>query len=358
MAEVDTFLEEVAEKFFKLTEENTQLNEKILALQEDIDSGERVAAQGQVELPAEMVNFLEELKQDTAAINAEIVALKQDRSAFASLERNIKEAAAFLQKASAKPPQAPPELPTDLYNTLQEIKMSSEAVATEVAALKAERQDFGPLQSKLEEVIAAVQKTAPAVTPQAHNDQENLSDTIEEFRKNTEAMNADMADLKQELVSIQQIKEEIKSELQELLKSHFDDLDEKLSKASQAAAPSMQKPQAPAPLAAAIIEDEPAGAEEEETMLPGFDEQEETYDDDLEFLSEDDILDVDKLRGVFQSVLDSSVSDTPNSREFDDDSSSDLLFLEDILEEEHEPEVTFSREEENAGTKPKKEAEA
>jgi cell division initiation protein len=79
MAEVDTFLEEVAVNFFKLTEENTRLNEKVLALQEDLESGDRVASQSQMELPPELGNFLEELKQDTAAISGELVTLKKDR---------------------------------------------------------------------------------------------------------------------------------------------------------------------------------------------------------------------------------------------------------------------------------------
>jgi hypothetical protein len=106
-------------------------------------------------------------------------------------------------------------------------------------------------------------------------------------------------------------------------------------------------------LAAAIIKEEPEG-QEEDTGLPDFEEQDETSDDKgLEFLSEDDILDVEKLRGVFQSVLDESVSDGPNSREDDDDSSADLLFLEDSnIEDEHEPEVTFALDEEISGKKP------
>ena len=297
MAEVDTFLEEVAEKFFKLTEENNLYKETVSVLQEEIESVERVlASRSPVELPAEMVNLLEELKQDTAAINAEIVAIKQDRSTFASLDKSIKEAVVSLQKAAANPPRT--------------------------------RIEHG-----------------------------NLVETLDKFRKSTETMSGELADLKKEVGSIQQIRDEIKSELHESLKSHFNDLEEILSKAPPVAAQAESKPKTSAPLAAAIIEEEPEGAKED-TMLPSFEELDDAYDDDLEFLSEDDILDVDKLRGVFQSVLDNSVSDTPNSREYDDDSSSDLLFLEDILEDEPEPEVTFSLEEEDAGEKPKKEAEA
>jgi DivIVA domain-containing protein len=362
MAEVDTFLEEVAENFFKLTEENTQLNEKVLALQEDIESFDRVTPQGQMELPAEMGNFLEELKQDTTAINAELVALKQDRSFFVSLDKNMKEAVSSLQKAALAPlPHTQAELPADLNSTLEELKMNSEAIAAEMAALKADRQTFNSLQKNLEEVVAAAKETTPAMTPQAQTENGNLAETLDEFRRGTETMSGELAALKQEVGSIQQIREEIKTELQELLKSHFDNLDAKLSKAAPMAAQAEPKPKAPAtgekkePLAAAIIEEEPAGVKEDK-RLPDFGKQDEAHDDELEFLTEDDILDVDKLRDVFQSVLDDSISDTPNSREDNDDSSADLLFLEDIMEEEHEPEVTFSLEKGSAGKKSKKEA--
>jgi chromosome segregation ATPase len=241
-----------------------------------------------------------------------------------------------------------------LNSTLDELKKNSEAIATEMASLKADRQTLDSLQKNLEEVISKTQKTVPAMTPQAQADDGNLAETLDEFRKSSETISGDLEDLK----------EEIKSELQELLKSHFSDLEEKLSKASPVGVQAEPIPTMPAtgekevPLAAAIIEEEPEGAEEE-TRLPDFGEEDESLDDDLEFLSEDDILDVDKLRGVFQSVLDNSVSDAPSSRESDDESSSDLLFLEDILEDEPEPEVTFSMEEGGADkNKSKNEAEA
>ena len=298
--EVDTFLEEVAETFVQLSEENTRLNEKILALQKDMESGSRIAPQGQIELPAELGNLLEELKQDTSAVGAEIVSLKQDRSTFVSLEKNIKEAVALLQKASAiTPALGQTELPADLGSTL------------------------------------------------------------EEFRQGTETMAAELAGLRKEVGSIPQIREEIKGELKELLQSHFDDLGVKLSQGTPGPIPSEPKPKTapseakktPLPAAAIIKEEEP-----EDTRLPDFAAQNETFDDDdLEFLTEDDLLDVDKLRGIFQSALDGSTSNTPNNREDDDDLSADLLFLEDdIMDDEHEPEVTFSLDEGNADKKSNK----
>ena len=355
MVEVDTFLEEVAESFYRLSEENTLLNEKILSLQEDLDSGGRAAPQGPMELSPDLVNFLEELKQDTTAISAELVALKQDRSTFVSLDKSIKEAVASLQKAaSITPPRDQTELPGDLKSTLEEFKKGSESINAELAGLKEDRQNFDSLKKSLEAVISAANTAVPALAPQAR--EENAADlinTLDEFRQGTETMGAELAALKQEVGSIQQIREEIKRELQELLASHFDDIDTILSKAALTSVPSRPGPKAAATkekkeeLLAAVIEEEPESPAAD-TGLPEFQDQDEMPDDGgaLEFLTEDDILDVDKLRDVFQSVLDDSFSDTSNSREDDDDSSADLLFLEESsIEHEHEPEVTFSLEE-------------
>jgi len=360
MVEVDTFLEEVAEIFFKLNEENTRLNEKVLTLQENMDSGDMIAPQGQMELPAELGNFLEELKQDTAAISAELVSLKQDRSLFVSLEKNIKEAVASLQKAtSIIPTQSQTELPADLSSIMEEFKKGSEAINAELVALKEDRHALDSLKKSLGEVISSAKEAGPAMTPQIQAESGNLAKTLDEFRQGTETMGAELASLKEEVGSIQQIREEIKGELKELFKSYFDDLDAKLSQATPAAISADPKPEAATagvkkkPLPAAIIKEKPDDLPED-TRLPDFAEQDETFDDDLEFLTEDDLLDVDKLRGIFQSALDGSTSDTPNSRD-DDGLSADLLFLEDdIMEDEHEPKVTFSLDEENVDKKSNK----
>jgi cell division initiation protein len=416
MAEVDTFLEEVAEVFFKLTEENTQLREKILALQNKIKFMAKTPPQAQIELPAELGNSLDELKQDTAAISAELVALKQDRSTFASLEKSINEAVASLQKAATiTPPQGKMEIPAELGKSLDELKQDTAAINTELAALKEDRQTFGSFQNSLEDAIASLTKAESEMAPQGQTElpadlritleeiqkgstainaelaalkedrqtfdslknsleeivssagkagpamappqaeSGDLAKTLEEFRQGTETMGAELAAFKQEIGSIQQIPEEIKGELETLLKSHFDDLDTKISEAASAAV-STGPPQAAAvkeQLLAAIIEEEPEG-QAEESRLPDFEVQDDTFGDDdaLEFLSEDDILDVDKLRDVFQSVLDDSISDSPESRE-DDETSADLLFLEDFdIQDEPEPEVTFSIKDEKADTKP------
>ncbi len=170
MAEVDTFLEEAAESFFKLIEENTLLNEKVLALQQNLEIVASVAPRGQVELPAELGNILEDLKQDTATMSADIAALKQDR------------------------------------------------------------QTFGSLREKLEHALVSIQKSVAIVTSQPQVEfPADLSITLAAFKNGTETIGAELAVLKQEVGAISGIREEIKKELQEQLSSHFEGLDTKLS---------------------------------------------------------------------------------------------------------------------------------
>jgi cell division initiation protein len=304
MVEVDTFLEEVAESFFKLNEENTLLNEKILALQEGADSGPKEVPQGLMELPAELSNFLEELKQDTAAISAELVSLKQDRSAIASLEKNLKGAIASL------------------------IKTSQETPSTEQPGIPAD-----------------------------------LAENLDQFQKETKKIGEELKALKQELGSVGQIRQEIKAELQDLFKAHFAELDARLPQAASAEpAAAKGKPEAEPPvekkekLVAAIIKEAEDAEMSDDTRLPDYAAQEDVPDDvGLDFLSEDDILDVDKLRGVFQSVLDDSVGEEPDSRADAADSGGELLFFDDTdIEVEPEPEVTFSVDEEETGKKTEK----
>jgi cell division initiation protein len=367
MAEVDTFLEEVAENFFKLIDENTSLNEKVLTLQEKMESRGSISAPAPMEFPAELSNFLEELKQDTAAISAELASLKQDRSVFVSLEKNFKDAVASLQKSAstALSQGQQVELPTDLENVIEEFKKGSGAINAELAALKEGHKDLISLKKSLESIISSAKEAGPASTQQSLAGSGDLAKTLDEFRKGTEAMAAELAALKKEAGSIQQVRKEIRGELQELLKSYFEDLDTKFSKIAAEKIPAAPKPKT-APekkekqMLEAIIEEEPEG-QKEDTRLPDYEEQDETHDDDgaLEFLSEDDILDVDKLRDIFQSALDDSQTDSHKSREEDDDSSADLLFLEDVeMEDEHEPEVTFSMDEGKVGKKSKTDSKA
>ena len=359
MVEVDTFLEEVAENFFKLTEENTLLNEKVLALQQELDNFANIASRGQVELSAELGNALEELKQDSAAIGTELAALKQDRHIFDSLTENLKQVIASIEESRAVMTSKPQvELAAGLAGTLEGFKQSSEAIAAELAALKEDRQALDSLKKGLEEVLVASREAASPMTPRGRAEiPGDLGKTLEEFKQGTATIGTELAALKLELGSISGLGNEIKEELQGLLSSRFAELEAKLSlrdtagaaAPKQAAAP--QTPRTKGKLLVAETAEEPEG-QEEDTRLPDYSTDDEASDGtDLEFLSEDDLLDVDKLRGIFQSVLDEGVSDGHDSRE-GEDASADLLFLEeDFMEDEHEPEVTFSLDEKETDKK-------
>ena len=363
MAEVDTFLEEVAESFFKLNEENILLNEKILALQQDLETKGSMVHQGQVEFPPELGNILEDLKQDSATISAELGALKQDRQTFDSLRDNLEKVLASLNESCAVMTSEPRvEFPLDLANTLDELKQGSKELAAELAALQEGRQAVDSLKKSLEEIIGSTREAAASMAPgQGHAAiPADLGKTLEDFKQGTESLGAELAALKQEVGTLSGIRAEINRELQELLNSRFDALEAKLSSGrgaggftalkADAAAPAYEKKEK---LPAARIEKKP-DKYEEDTRLPEYEEQDDGSDDsNLEFLSEDDILDVDKLRGIFQSVLDDGLSDAHVSRE-GDDVSADLLFLEeDFIEDDHEPAVTYGLDENETDNKEK-----
>jgi cell division initiation protein len=363
MAEVDSFLEEIAESFFKLTEENTLLNEKVIALQQDLETAESTAPQRQVELPPELGDILEDLKQDTTAISVELTGLKQERQTLDALKEKLEKVIASLQEAGAEMMSGPQaELPGDLAGTLETYKESASAIAAELAALKEDRETFDTLKKSFEEVISSAKETASSLSPGAGSAAipADLTKTLEDFMQGTATIGVELAALKQEFGKLSGMRAEIKKELQEQLSAYFEGGEAKFSPASGTGIPAAQKsiPATPAPgekekLVVAKIEKEPEGYADEKS-LPNYRQQEQVpfEGDDLEFLSEDDILDVDKLRGIFQSVLDEGISDAHESRE-GDDAAADLLFLDDddFSEDEHEPEVTFSLDEYNTDTK-------
>jgi DivIVA domain-containing protein len=361
MVEVDTFLEEVAEVFFKLNEENTLLNEKVLALQQDLEAAGSMATPGQAELPAELGNLLEDLKQDTAAIGAELTSLKHDRHNFDSLEKNLTAAIASIQEAATETkPQSQLDIPAELASTLEELIQGSLTVAAELEAFKKDRQALDSLKKSLEEAIASVKSAAPTKTHQNQGKiPGDLGKTLEDFNQASKTMGAELAGLKNEITSFAKMREDIKGELQELLTSGFAELDAKIAtiggKAGHAATKTITASPAPdqnKKLPTARIEEEPEELSKD-TRLPDYREEDEDQDDAaLEFLNEDDILDVDKLRGIFQSVLDEGISDGHQTRD-GDDTEADLLFLEeDFIEDDHEPKVTFSLNEKETAKNP------
>ena len=317
MAEVDAFLEEVAQNFFKLIEENDRLNEKVAALDERMGSGGETAPQVQVKLPVELKNFLKELKRDTAAINEELGALKQDPSALASLENSLKETVTALQSAAASASD------------------QTEEINAELAGLKEGRESFDLLKKNVEQILSVINESGFAPALQSQTERGDMEKIIA----------AELTSFKEEVAAIRQFQEDIKIDLQEMLQANFAELEAKLSQAAPALPKKTKRAQAE-PLKAAIIEEEPEALQPEGPTLPDFEAAEEdTGDDELEFLSEDDIIDVDKLRGVFQSVLDDSLGDAPSGREDEEETASDLLFFDDdLLEDMNEPEVTISLE--------------
>ncbi|MBW2506401.1 MAG: DivIVA domain-containing protein, partial [Deltaproteobacteria bacterium] len=314
MAEVDSFLEEVAENLFKLTEENTVLNEKILALQQDLEAA--VSTVPQIEFPEELENNLEDLKQAIAAISADLAVLKQDKPSFAPLENSIKAAVTSIHEATAEmTPQTQLDIPAEFLAALDTFKQNSETMAAEINALKEDRQAFDALKKSFEQVVSSAREAASSIAPQQQGQAEagtDLTNTLNDFKMGTEAVRIELTDLKQEIETISGLREDIIKEVRELLSSQFRELEGKLFQvgAGTTAGPPSKKDKL---LTAEIIE-EPEGTEED-TRGQDFEEEVEDFEDDaLEFLNEDDILDVDKLRNVFQSVLDDEVGGGYKSR--------------------------------------------
>ena len=357
MAEVDTFLEEVAENFFKLSEENTLLHEKIASLRRDLGAARTFPA-APVELPPELGAMLEDLKQDTSSIGAELAALKQDRQSLDTLKNSLEKMLVSMAESGAMAPAGQSGISPDLAGILDEIQKGSAALNAEMTALKEDRRSFDTLQKNLEEALAAIQQAQTVLaTPAQGEAPAGLGKTLEDFKRGSEAVNQELAALKQEIAALSSVQTEIKAELQDLLSSHLAGLEEKLStvaaaahrpKTGPAAGPGKKEKLAKA----TIIE----GYEdiEEYTRVPDDEEQEDADDDSgLEFLNEDHILDVDKLRDMFQSVLDDTVSDSHDSRSADDTSADLLFFGDDFIEDKHEPQVTFSLDENKDETNPR-----
>ena len=355
MSEVDAFLEEVAENFFRLTEENTLLNEKILALQQELESSATRPPPAQLEFPSEITNTLEDLRQDTAAIGTEISALKQDRQTFVSIEKNLKSALAYIQElGSGSQSQVSHEIPVELTAALESFKKDSATLAADLASLKAERQSLETLVQNLETYISSAREAAEQKQniqpPEIPGD---LPEALAEFKQASETLGSDLAALKTGLEAIPSMRQTVVQEVQELLASHFRELEDRLAALSVQAA-LRQTPTPMDRLPVAEIMEEPEGHVDERS-LPDYrtGDVEDSEVEDLEFLTEDDILDVDKLRGIFQTVLDESVSDSHESR-YSDDVTADLLFLEDdFIDDEPEPKVTLTLGEDESPQKPK-----
>jgi len=356
MAEVDSFLEEVAENLFKLTEENSELNEKVLALQQDLEAAGSMVPSGQIELSEELENNLEDLRQDIAAISADLASLKLDRPAFEPLENNIKAAVASIHEAAAGMKQKSQfDIPAEFFTALDAFKQDSENLTAEMNALKENRQAFEVLRKSLEQVVSSVREAASSIDPQQQGQADigaELTNTLEDFKQGAETIRTELTGLKQEIGTISNIREDIIKEVQELFSSQFKELEIKLSQAGAGTATA--QPREKNKLLTAEIVEEPETTDEYKWVQDYVEEGEDFEDDEaLEFLNEDDILDVDKLRNVFQSVLNDDLGRGYESRKGeDDDVTAELLFFDDdLLEDEPEPKVSFAVDEKNSDQK-------
>ena len=322
MAEVDAFLEMVAEHFSMLFDENRQLSEQLQALQ-----------QAQVEQQAPAVD--------------------------SRLEENLKEAIVSVREVASELKSSGRQEPAaDLTGTMNEIRQSTEKINAGLAALK----EDGEIFSSLKEIVTSAREAAGEKGSAVHQEiPADLADSLAELKQNTEKINADLAALKGELSSVEQGREQLKTELQDMLRSHLDKIDDRLSGESPAAAPPpFPVPEKEAPLQSAETERADQEAESEMDSRPGNEEledtesvldsrpsEEEQEDDDMQkeealrqqdttHFNEADILNEDKLRDLFASIMDDD--DSPKEAE----TSSDMLFGgQGLVKDDHEPEVTF-----------------
>ena len=300
MAEVDTFLEKVAESYFKLDEENKNLREQVEALQKNSAT------------PGSQDTNLQEV----------IASVQQVASEIKALDR--------------QPP------PVDLTEPLSEIKQAAEKIHSGLTTLQEDRGTYSSLRETIEEIAASAKEAAgkapsaaPVETPGG------LPTALEELRQSTENVGSEVADLKKEISGLQQAPDQLKSEMQDLLQLHLGKFEERVLKELRSAAVAAQKPEkAPAPKSAkkqkakaAVPPIEETRISEDESELPGFDEQEL---DDSTHYDEGDILNEDKLRDLFASIMDDG--DKPEET----GGATDMLFGgASMAEDDHEPEVTF-----------------
>ena len=357
IAEVDTFLEEVAENFFKLTEENTLLHEKMLALRRDFEAA--ATSHVSFEFPPELSHLLDDLRQDTESVGQELASLKQDRQSLDSLKKGLEKIIISLEESGTATPAAQAGISADLAEALDAMKRDFTDIKAELATLKGERQSFDAIKESLEDALAAIhQETSQAAGRDLGAAPGDLGKTLEDFNKGNETVSADLAALKQEIAALSGVQSEIRDELRDMLAGHFAAmLETKLPSAVDSSLPSEAEskaaPKKTEDLVAAKIIEEPESLVEEDTRVPESEEQDQEEDDNsVGLLSEDDILDVDKLRGLYQSILDDTISDAHTNREADDSSADLLFFDDDLIDDQNEPQVTFSLDE-NTKSDPK-----
>jgi cell division initiation protein len=275
MAEVDAFLEKVAEKFFKTLEENQRLSEQVAELQKSNEP------------PDNLDSNLQEI----------IASVRDVASQVKSLDQHAQ--------------------PADLPEALSELKQVAEKISSELAGLKEDRQVYSNLEENLKEVVASAKEvatdmkslgpqTAPGILPKA----------FDEIRQSTENFGSELAEMKKEIAALHQTREQLQSQLQELLQTHLGQLEERFLKELRGVAiatPEAEKTPAKKP-AKKVGAKAPKHKETEalesrvldsDAELPDYDEKEP---EDGAHYDEADILNEDKLRDLFASIMDDDES--------------------------------------------------
>ena len=300
MAEVDTFLEKVAESYFKLDEENKNLSEQVEALQKSHAT------------PGSQDTNLQEVIASVQQVAREIKSMDQ------------------------QPP------PADLSGALSELKQVAEKISSELAGLKEDRQVYSSLEESLKEAVASAKEVASEIKSLGSQETPTvLPKGFDELRQSTENFGSELVDLKKEITALQQTREQHQSEVQELLQVHLGQMEERILKEVRGAVVQTPEPETvpskkPAQKAKAPKQKEKvmdSRVLEDDAELPDYDEKE--LDDNTHY-DEADILNEDKLRDLFASIMDDD--DSPEET----GGATDMLFGgASLVEDDHEPEVTF-----------------
>jgi cell division initiation protein len=302
MSEVDAFLERVAENYFKTLEENQRLNEQVEELQ-------------------------------------------KSRPATGNLDTGLQEAVASVQEAASQIKSFDQQQqPADLSGALSELKQVAENISSELAGMKEDRQALSNLEGNLREVLASATDVAKDnQSPDSQGASTALPRAFDELRQSSENIGTELAGLKKDIAALQQTREQARTEVQELLQKNLGQLEERfLKELRNAALAPAEIEKTPAKKPAQKAKTKPPKDEVEvlesrvldsDAELPGYEDKEP---DDGTKYDEGDILNEDKLRDLFASIMD----DDESPREAE--TANDILFGgENLVKDDHEPEVTF-----------------
>ena len=319
MSEVDAFLERVAENYFKTLEENQRLNEQVEELQKsrpatgNLDTGLQEAVASVQEAASQIKSF--DQQQQPADLSGALSELKL-------VAENISSELAGMS----------------------ELKQVAENISSELAGMKEDRQALSNLEGNLREVLALATDVAKDnQSPDSQGASTALPRAFDELRQSSENIGTELAGLKKDIAALQQTREQARTEVQELLQKNLGQLEERfLKELRNAALAPAEIEKTPAKKPAQKAKTKPPKDEVEvlesrvldsDAELPGYEDKEP---DDGTKYDEGDILNEDKLRDLFASIMD----DDESPREAE--TANDILFGgENLVKDDHEPEVTF-----------------